>query len=834
MPFQQKLLRTRINKIFGAALYWGCLFTLLLCVLPLQMHAQVTENEGKSGRVRVYGYIIDRDELPIAFANIHMEGTTYGAASNLKGYYSFFLPPQKDSVTLVVSSIGYKTIRKRFATGIQKDLRLNVVLPESDELLESVTVTAPKKNAQNMEQIKAENIQLLGAPTGGVESLVGTYAGVTQNNELSSQYSVRGGSYDENMVYVNGMEVFRPLLVRQAQQEGLSFVQSDMIQSVNFSAGGFTAEYGDKTSSVLDIRYKTPQSFEGSVGVGLQDDHIYLGGSKGPFSIIVGSRYKDGSNLLAGLDTKGEYLPRYFDAQTYMQYNITPKWKLSFLGNTSLTHYSFIPQTRETSYGSISNIKKLKVYFDGKERDRFFSLYGNVSLSYRPSEAFYHTLYIVGFNSQEKETYDIEGAYYLADIDESASVGKGVGPSMQALATGSNLEHARNQLDYSILLSAYRLVYHHNNKHTFKLGVDARGEWVNDHIAEWTMRDSAGYNIPHNDRRIDMLYNLYSNNKLASMRFAAHMLDMITLPTALGTWQLYPGIRLSYYHFTREFLASPRMVAAFVPAANPNITLRGATGLYYQAPFYKELRRVEKDSNGNNIVELNPHLRSQGSVHVLLGMDYAFRHNRRNFRFTAEAYYKYLYDLNPYRVENVKIRYLGKNLGYGNVVGVDLKLFGEFVPEVDSWVTFSLMKSVQHLPGIGNMPLPNAPWYNFSAFFQDYFPGYKRIRVSLRGALSAGLPQFKPSSSFEAPLFTGKPYTRVDMGLIYRILDEKDAKPSWLNHIKNVDIAVDLFNLFDNANVSGYYWVTDANNHNFAVPNYLTRRQLNFRFVASF
>lgn len=788
-----------------------------------------------TSRVRIHGFVINRDNEPISFANIKIKGEAVGTSSNLKGAYSFTISKRADSLTIEYSCIGYKTVSKHFPTGLSADLRLNVVLPDADVEIAAVTVTGTSRKAQNMEQIKAENIRVMGAPTGGVEAMVGTYAGVSQTNELSSQYSVRGGSYDENMVYVNGMEVFRPLLVRQAQQEGLSFVQPEMIQSINFSAGGFTAEYGDKMSSVLDIRYRRPSAFEASVGVGLQSDHLYLGAKRGPFSIISGARFKDGRNLLAGLDTKGEYRPLYFDAQTYAQYDISPRWQLSFLGNMSLTHYSFIPQTRETSYGTLANMKKLKVYFDGRERDRFLSFYGNLSLAFLQNERLRHTLSFVGFRSNEEETYDIEGAYYLGELQGEESSQQPSGASLSALATGSNLEHARNRLNYSVLTGAYRLTYSLSDQHTFKLGLDVRGEWVNDRISEWALRDSAGYNQPHHEDRVEMLYNLYSDNRLSAVRLSGHLLDQMTFDTKAGKWQLYPGIRVSYYSFTRELIASPRMVAAFTPEKASNLTLRGAAGLYYQAPFYKELRRIQKDAAGNNIVGLNKEIRSQGSVHVLLGGDYSFQHNDRNFRFTAEAYYKYLFNLNPYRVENVKIRYLGENVGNGYIMGVDFKFFGEFVPDVDSWITFSLLKSKEILPGIGTMPLPNAPWYNFSLFFQDYFPGFERIRLSLRGVLSGGLPQFKPSASFDPPIFTGAPYTRVDLGLIYRVFDKETARPgSFFSWLKHFDVAVELFNLFDNANVSGYYWVTDANNRNFAVPNYLTRRQLNIRFVADF
>lgn len=806
----------------------------LLLLLPILATAQETKSLSTK-RVSLYGFVKDRDNKPIPLATIRLSGTALGAVTDGNGAYRFTLPASKDSLILEATCIGYKRVEKALPQGIQDSLRIDFVLPEEEYLLEAVTVTATARKRPSMEAIKAEHIKVVAGPTGGVEALVGTYAGVTQSNEISSQYSVRGGSYDENMVYVNGMEVYRPLLVRTAQQEGLSFVQPEMVQSVNFSAGGFTAEYGDKMSSVLDIRYRIPTSFEASVGLGLQGDHIYIGGKKGGFTMLAGARFKDGRSLLQGLETKGEYRPIYIDAQTYARYQFSPKWQISFLGNISFTRYSFIPQTRETNFGTASEVKNLKVYFSGREQDRFLSYYGNLQLSYRPHSELLHALYFVGYHSQEQENYDIEGSYFLADLYDQDKAESPVLGSLSALATGSSLVYARNRLDYTLFNASYRMLWSLSDKHTLKAGIDLRGEWVRDRVSEWSLLDSAGYSIPRGEQAIEMQYNLFSNNRLATGRFAGYLLDQITLESKLGTWQLYPGIRASYYLFTNEFIASPRFVVAFAPNFWKRVTLRGATGLYYQSPFYKELRQNKLDEQGNTYTILNKHIRSQESIHLLLGGDYAFTLEERPFRFTAEGYFKYLFHLNPYRVDNVKVVYLGENVGRGYVMGLDLKLYGEFVPGVDSWITFSLLKSQQHLPTIGTMPLPNAPWYNFSLFFQDYFPGYKPLRLSLRAVLSGGLPQFRPSPQFEAPLFTGKPYTRVDLGIIYRLYDsqrkETRRKVSWL---KSLEVAVELFNLFDNANVSGYYWITDAKGSQFAVPNYLTRRYLNARLVAEF
>lgn len=791
--------------------------------------------------VRVYGYVLDRERKPIEFANVKVKGRPLGASTNLKGYYSFSFPVTTDSVTLEFSSLGYRSVSRHFPKGITTEQRINVELPENTTEIGTVTVVAPSKKQQNMEQISTDNIRVSAVPTGGVEGLVSTYAGVTQNNELSSQYSVRGGSYDENMVYVNGQEVHRPLLVRSAQQEGLSFVNPEMTRSVNFSAGGFTAEYGDKMASVLDIRYKIPERFEASAEVGLQGDNLYIGSRHGAFTQLTGVRFKDGRSLLGTTDTKGEYAPLYFDAQTYLTARLGKKWMLHFLGNASLTHYSFRPQTRETSFGSVTRAKTLKVYFDGQERDKFLSFFGSLGLSFTPSSEQRHTFTLGAYNSREEETYDIEGAYYLDNLNVGGSAEKGneVTTNLNAIATGMNLEHARNRLRYTLAAIAYNGQWQLHPQHLLKGGINYRYESVQDHISEWTRRDSAGYNQPRQLHHIEMLHNLYSSNQLHSHRFSAYIVDQFNWTALGGRWMLHPGVRASYWSFNRELIVSPRMVMAFSPTSMDQVTLRLASGLYYQAPFYKEIRLTERDNEGNNMVVLNRAIRSQGSWHFLLGGDYRFKMDNRNFRFTGEFYYKYLYHLNPYQVDNVKVRYLGQNIGTGYVTGLDLKLFGEFVPGVDSWLTCSLLKSKQSIPEVGTMPLPNAPSYNLSLFFQDYFPGYKRLRLSLRGVLSGGLPQFRPANGFQLPAFTGASYKRIDMGLIYRLYDHEEATARWQRNaffsaFKSIDVALDLFNLLDNANVSGYYWVTDAFNHQFAVPNYLTRRQINVRLRADF
>ncbi len=804
------------------------LFLMLLC--SAAMEAQT---------VRISGYVLDREDKPIPFAGVKVRGTGTGATTNLKGYYEFRMQSTTDSVTIEFSSMGYTGV-SRSMPSLTQDVRLNVRLADADIELESVTVQASRRRLNTMERVNTKDIRVNAGPTGGVESLISTYAGVTQNNELSSQYSVRGGSYDENMVYVNGIEVYRPLLVRSAQQEGLSFVNPDLTQSVQFSAGGFTADYGDKMSSVLDIRYKQPQEKEGAILLGMLQSSLYYGSSAGRFSQITGLRYKSAKSLLGSTDTEAEYDPVYIDGQTFMTYSFSPNFSVNFLGNISRTRYTFIPQTRETSFGTLSDTKKLKIYFDGQEQDLFLTTFGALSLNLVPDEKQRHSLTLSAFNSNERETYDIRGEYFLNDVQLDAggsSSSSSSSDSPNVLGIGRNHEHARNRLNYRVVNVGYRGELKLNDKHRLQAGLSAQMEKITDHISEWERRDSVGYNLPHSEAVLLMYSNLFADTEMTGTRVSAFVQDRFNFSTGGGTFSLIPGIRASWWSFNKELLISPRISMGYSPENRPNLVIRAAAGLYYQAPFYKELRQTHQDADGNNIVVLNDKIRSQGAFHLLGGLDYTFEMGGRNYKFTAEAYYKSLFNINPYIIENVKIRYLGENIGTGYATGIDLKLFGELVPGVDSWITASIMKSRQNLDGYGSLPLMNAPTYNFSFFLQEYVPGNKRITATLRAALSGGLPQLNPSKGLSQPAFSSTAYKRVDLGMMYKWLDADDAfvrRSKLFSQMKAAYIGADLFNLFDMTNVNSYYWVSDAYQQQYAVPNYLTRRQFNLRLLVEF
>lgn len=666
------------------------------------------------GRAKISGYIRDADGNPLDLVNIRVKNTLNGTMSNEKGHYSLSVATG-DSVTLIYSCLGYNKA-ERILPLVTKDMRLNVQMNYTSLELGEVVATAIRKQTTTLETLNADRVKLLPDPAGGsIESLVVTFAGVTSNNELSSQYSVRGGSYDENIVYVNGLEVFRPLLIRSGQQEGLSFINPDMTEAVNFSAGGFEARYGDKMSSVLDITYKKPKGFEGSASASLLGANAYVGSSSGKFTQVTGFRYKTGRSLLKTTDTDAEYDPNFIDLQTYMTYQFAPKWEINFLGNLAINNYKFIPHTRETSFGTATNAKKFKVFMSGQERDKFETLFGALTLKHNLNENTELGLQASAFTSKEEEGYDIAGDYWLGDAAEEG------GGEIENLSIARYNEHARNRLHSNIMnVGHYGIARMKNN--TLKWGATVQLEKINDKISEWEKRDSAGYSLPQGGGNVNVIANLFSDNKLESTRISGYLQDVFKFRTKQGLFTLVGGVRGSYWSYNKEFIFSPRASIGFIPNFDQNLTFRLASGLYYQSPFYKELRTTVQDEHGNSIIQLNKNLKSQRSIHVIAGGDYTFRASGRNFKVSADMYYKKLDNLNPYTVDNVKIRYYGENCAEGHAMGLDVKFFGEFVPGTDSWISFSLMKAEQSIRGSEYVPMPNSQGYNVSLFSRIIFP----------------------------------------------------------------------------------------------------------------
>ena len=778
--------------------------------------------------VKITGYVRDADGSPLELVLVQIKNTLNGAMTNEKGYYSITTSPG-DSVAVIFSCLGYNKA-ERILPSLQQDMRLNVQMNYTSIDLGEVVAVGTRYQTSTLQTMNADRVKLLPDPAGGsIESLVVTFAGVSSSNELSSQYSVRGGSYDENIVYVNGLEVFRPLLIRSGQQEGLSFINPDLTEAVNFAAGGFEARYGDKMSSVLDITYKKPKLFEGSASASLLGANAYVGSSIGKFTQITGVRYKTGRSLLKTMDTDAEYQPDFVDLQSYMTYQLAPKWEVNYLGNLASNTFTFTPHKRETNFGTVENAQRFEVYFpNSRERDKFQTIFGALTLKHNPNEKTELGLQASAFSSKEIETYDITGEYWLGDATTEND------NNQNALEIARYHEHARNRLSSTIMnVGHYGSSKIKNN--TLKWGATVQMEKINDRISEWEKRDSAGYSLPQTGNGVNVISNLYSDNDLSTTRISGYLQDVFKFRTKQGMFTLIGGIRGSYWSYNKEFIFSPRVSLGFIPNFDQNLTFRAATGIYYQSPFYKELRTTVQDAAGNDIIELNKDIKSQRSIHFILGGDYTFRAADRNFKVSADLYYKKLDDLIPYTVDNVKIRYYGENCAKGHAMGIDVKFFGEFVPGTDSWISFSLMKAEQTIRDMVTVPMPNSQGYNVSLFFQDYFPGYKRVKLNLKGVLSGGLPFIAPRTKYEdvKSTFRTPAYKRVDLGFSYQLAGGTDAimDRGVFRHLKNIWIGVDVFNLFDIKNVSSYYWITNIDNQQYAVPNYLTGRQLNARLI---
>lgn len=780
-------------------------------------------------RYKISGIIVDPDGNPIELVGIQVSGTLNGTMSDAKGAYTLYVTPT-DSLCILYSCLGYNKA-ERIIPQLTGDMRLNVRMTHSTHTLGEVTVSEFKKQTNTMTTLDVGKAKLLPDASGGsIESLIVTFAGVSSNNELSSQYSVRGGNYDENLIYVNGVEVYRPLLIRSGQQEGLSFINPDMTQEVNFSSGGFEAKYGDKMSSVLDITYKKPETFEGSVSGSLMGATAYVGTATKKFTQITGFRYKTGRSLLGTLDTRGEYYPNFLDVQTYMTYEVTPRWEMSFLGNIAINKYKFIPHNRETSFGTSALSRSFTVYFDGQEKDKFDTYFGAFFLKHKINEKSDIGLQISGFSSDEEESYDIHGEYFLREtIADQTQQSEG-----EIIGVGAYHEHARNRLKSAVEnIGIYGSV--RPRKHNIQWGASVQFEKINDRIKEWEKRDSAGYSLPHTGENVEMIYSLQTRNELSTIRTAAYLQDTYKFRIKGGIFTLNAGVRASYWNFNKEFLISPRASLGFVPNGLSALTLRFATGLYYQAPFYKELLDTTSVGNGFFKANLNDKIKSQQSIQFITGGDYVFKVGDRNFKFSAEIYYKILNRINPYTVNNVKIRYYGENCASGYAAGLDMKLFGEFVPGTDSWLSFSLMKTQQNIGGV-KVPLPSDQRYAISLYFQDYFPGFKKVRLNLKGVVSDGLPVSAPREGFENGYFRTPAYKRVDIGISYQLAAGVDRVMDWsfLKYFKNVWFGIDCFNLLNINNVNSYIWISDVTNTQYAVPNYLTGRQFNFRLIIDF
>ena len=782
--------------------------------------------------VTLSGFVMDSQKRALELVNVYEQNSHYGISTDENGYYEIELPAL-DTLILRFSCLSYQTAYRIVPVEMNR-ISLNVVLQNSSQKLQDVSVSAQRRQLNSLQHIDADDIRLLPDPSGGsIEALLVTFAGVSSNNEMSTQYSVRGGNYDENLVYVNGIEIYRPLLIRSGQQEGLSFVNPQMTSSVVFSAGGFGAEYGDKMSSVLDIQYKQPENFEASFHASLLGTNIFVGDASkdGRFSQIHGLRYKTNTYLLGSLQTKGEYQSNYFDYQTFLSYRLHDKWELSFLGNLSQNSYGFQPESRETEMGSFQSKYSFKVYFDGQEQDVFRTAFGALSLHHQANKQLNLRLQASAFRTDEQENYDITGQYWLSQTPINDN--KADTANANLIGVGTYHEHARNQLNASVINLQHSGQWN-LQPHLLQWGLAYQIEKIDDRLREWEMRDSSGYSLPFSDSEINFVENLRAESQMLSYRVTAYLQDTWKTRTDWGLLSLSGGLRANYWSYNHEWLFSPRFNIGFIPAWEKDFSFRLAGGIYYQAPFYKELRDTVVHQ-GLSTVVLNSQIKAPKSTQILLGMDYHFLLWDRPFKLTAEAYYKDLRNIIPYTVDNVRIRYEGINNGYGHTAGCDVKLFGEFVPGTDSWISLSLMDSKETIDDY-SIPRPNEQRYNISMFFRDYLPNNPKYSMTLKFVWADGLCFGPPSMDKSYAVNRMKAYRRVDIGLSRRLVggEDKILRLPAFQHIENVWLSLDCFNLLGIKNTNSYYWVRDISNREWAVPNYLTGRQLNLSISVDF
>ncbi len=766
------------------------------------------------------GRVTDENNEPIEFASVSCLKQGKMTMTSLKGEYSMQLH-SADSVVIKFSMIGYKA-KTRVLRRPRGKQTLQIVLHSDENQLGEVTVTGKKIETGQMENISKDHLKSLPSASGNaVEELIQSQAGVSTHSELSSQYNVRGGSFDENSVYIDNVEIYRPFLVRSGQQEGISVINPDMVEKISFSTGGYEARYGDKMSSALNIKYRKPKKFEATASASMLGASAFIGVSNKKVSWSNGFRYKTTKHLLGSMDTKGEYSPTFIDYQTYLTYTPNKRWEIKLLGNISDNHYNFTPEDRETKFGTMENVKAFQVYFDGQEKDVFRTFFGAVGITRNFGEKTSLSLIASAFNTREQEKYDIQGQYWLTQTETSENLG-----------VGTYFQHARNYLKAHVE-SAKLLFKTKYKKHDIEGAFTFKKEKITENSVEYEMRDSSNYSVPHTGKDLYMIYSMRAKNVLDANRIEAYVQDAFrfTSNNEKTLYTLNYGVRLSHWSYTKETIVSPRVSLGIIPAFNENITMRFATGLYYQAPFFKELRDTTTQ-NGITYASLNSKAKSQRSIHFIAGIDYRFRMNNRSFKFTAEAYYKALGNLVPYSVNNVKVVYYGSNESSGHAAGIDLKLYGEFVPGTDSWLSLSLMNTSMKLNG-KSIPLPTDQRYAINMFFTDYFPGTDRWKMSLKLALADGLPFSAPHQELESNVFRAPAYKRADIGLSYRLLNNEGKQRKHIQ-LRNVWLGAECLNLFGINNVNSYYWITDVTGGQYAVPNYLTGRQINFRVTVDF
>ena len=812
------------------------LMLCLLCIIQLHALSQATG--------RIYGHIIGPSGQPVFPASIAIPGTSFGTVTDEQGRFDLRVPSDQD-LRLLISYLGYVQLQVEVRLAPGEEYEINRQLEQEAKSLDEVIIREQQERSTTITRIDIKTLDMLPNVSGNLETILLTLPGVSSRNELSSQYSVRGGNFDENLVYVNDIQVHRPFLIRSGQQEGLSFINPDMVSSIKFSAGGFGAMYGDKMSSVLDITYRRPVEFGGSADLSLLGGSLHLEGSSHNrrFTHTTGLRYKTSQYLLSSLETSGEYHPNFIDFQSFLTCRLSPAWELSLLGNLAGNRYRFIPVTRNTDFGTYNNPLNLVIYFEGQERDRFDSYTAALTAHYTPHKDLSLKFIGSGFNSIEQEYYDIQGQYLINELDNQINSDT-YGDSILNIGIGTMLNHARNDLD-ALVWSFSQVGTSVNGQNTLKWGFKWQHEGIADRISEWKMVDSSGYSLPYTGTEILLADLIKSENNLSSTRLSSFVQNTYSFGKDSILYFISGGIRASWWSMNRQWIVSPRINLSIQPGWQRNMVFRLAAGSYSQPPFYRELRYPDG--------KLNQNLRAQQSIHVVLGGDYAFTAWDRPFMFTTEIYYKHLDQLVPYKMDNLRIQYAADNLAGGYAVGLDMKIHGEFVPGAESWASLSLMKTQEDIEGDyyldnhgdrvepGYYPRPTDQRVTAGIFFRDYLPNDPDYKVHLNLVYSTGLPFSPPGHERYDQVFRMPDYKRVDIGfsrIIRRGSPNKEliSIPSGMG---NLWISAEIFNLLGVRNTISHLWIKTVSNQDniqgqFAVPNYLTGRRFNLRLSAKF
>lgn len=791
-------------------------------------------------RVVVEGVITNLHGHPINGVNIAVETTQTGAFSDTTGFFRMELPA--GVYHLIFTHVSYTPQRIRVVLAQGELLRIPVVLESAIMELPDVVVRQAIDFPTGMQRLDPRHLRALPGPTRGVESLIKTLPGVFSRSELSHQYSVRGGNFDENLIYVNGIEIYRPFLIRAGQQEGLSFLNSDLVQSIRFSAGGFEARFGDKMSSALDIEYRRPESFAGSFTMSLLEGSLHLEGiSKNRRStFLMGLRHKSNQYLLGTLDTRGDYSPSFSDFQGLFTHQFNPRLQISLLGNYNRNNYLFQPEEQTTRFGTATDVRQLNVVFDGAEINRFATAMGALSLQYQPGQNTRLRWNFSLFHSDESETFDVLGRYLVSRIETDFGRDDFGQPVGEPLGVGTFLRHARNRLNALVWNVGHQGQWT-GPRHALLWGIRYQNESITDRINEWTMIDSSGFSLPRKPYHLILMQDtLFARLNMQSARFSGFVQNTWNFQPSIGRFSLIAGLRLNHWSFNRQTLLSPRATLVFVPAQFPAWSFRASAGFFHQPPFYRELR----DFQGR----LNPNIRAQESIHFVLASEYHFQAWGRPFKYTTEIYFKDLNHLIPYQIDNLRIRYYASNNAHGYAAGVDFKLHGEFVPGLESWASMSLMKTQEQiLDGIygddpenpfpdGFIPRPTDQRFNFTLFFQDFLPRNPTYKVHLAFFYSTGTPFGPPNGGQNRNALRMSPYRRVDIGFSKQLMgpDSRHTPQSFFRHFDNLWISAEVFNLLQINNTISYHWIQDVENRLFAVPNYLTRRLINLKLVAQF